>query len=559
MEQLNQLWVLTDQAHAWSAQMVVASHEAWLWTEDQMQRHLPPEFAEEVRAALLSTAECLRLWAIVGWSMTRTVASLAHEHPFWFGGVLAAIVTLLAVRWAVRWLYYKIQQHVVRLEQRLRHWQHRTMQTSSRAWRWIICVMPHIIFTSLFSLALLSPHSRRFLDDTRTLFTLGVIIPICLSLATLLPLELDDGSNDAAEDANDRPAAARKHQSMGAPQREILNLARRSWVSYWSALALLFTMTQPPFVVSLLPMIPLATAASSGIVLWLWLPFVHGCEVVADGWHWVLRTALPLLATRQEALTTQTGMITNIVVPAIKGSLPAAVQNFVEPIVQGGLVVVVAIPFFFSPRFIQHFGCALVGALVPAYKALDILGRPSLLKPQGQDTRTPAPMSEPMSALILHWLQYWVAAVLFYAAHEFLEGPLSALPFWYDAEIVAYLWLQLPYYRGAELVTSTLVQIRPVQHVLLPFSPVRSVQRIRLGTAQPRPGSRLSGATLGASPSLGQHTVRRRLLAQKPDLGPSTPLRQSLTSSTKPRTQAAPAPQLDLSEENDPPATAKEE
>ena len=45
---------------------------------------------------------------------------------------------------------------------------------------------------------------------------------------------------------------------------------------------------------------------------------------------------------------------------------------------------------------------------------------------------------------------YWIVFIIFSLSHDFISVGFSWLPLWYHARLLFIVWLQLPYFRGAE-------------------------------------------------------------------------------------------------------------
>ena len=53
------------------------------------------------------------------------------------------------------------------------------------------------------------------------------------------------------------------------------------------------------------------------------------------------------------------------------------------------------------------------------------------------------------------WLMYWVVFVCFSLTHDFISVGFGWLPLWFHVRLVCIVWLQLPYFRGAEFIFMT--------------------------------------------------------------------------------------------------------
>lgn len=89
--------------------------------------------------------------------------------------------------------------------------------------------------------------------------------------------------------------------------------------------------------------------------------------------------------------------------------------------------------FIFTPGFVTSRGCSIMGFGFPAYCVIGTLG----------DKRT---------RRYEWWLSYFCVAVMVDFVINAISTELSWLPFFYHGKLVVMMWLQFPYFRGAERI-----------------------------------------------------------------------------------------------------------
>ena len=447
-----------------------------------------PDFGQHLSVAVDLSLQTTVAWSKVGYALATALATFLYDNPE------VAVILLLLV------LLYILTKLVGRALSRLRLWlwnKQRQADAKFQAYRarmaeksrWLALLLPDLIFTTIIATACIFPKPRQYLSSPNLGFALGVILPWLFSVAALIPLD-DDVAAEAGLVTPRRPGQAppaelRKAQAMMADMKW-------GWLTYWATLGLFFTVTEIPVLRHFLPLLPYYQLVQCVIVLWLLVPFVNGSATVRDAWLKLIVKVSPLFSqgtTKVEATTPLIRTMAGFV-------MPAALVERIAQFLAGGYILLLAVPFFFSPRFVLHFGCALVGVLAPAHVSL------SLDPSRGESA--PA---------ITEWLQYWIIFVLFHLAHELLEVRMEVLPFWYDLEMLALLYLQLPAYRGAVTLATAVVNSDNVQALLTPLTPARSViQRRRASRPTPLPATSLPATpTAGNSdPSVTPMVTRAR-------------------------------------------------
>jgi len=121
--------------------------------------------------------------------------------------------------------------------------------------------------------------------------------------------------------------------------------------------------------------------------------------------------------------------------------LPRAVSDMLST---GGTLVVLALPFLFTPGFFAEIGVTLVAFGHASYVTF------SLATEVDSKVALPVDACITQSAKARCWLQYWcVNTALFSFRHQLIDGVIGWMPFWTHANLIFVVWLQLPYFSGA--------------------------------------------------------------------------------------------------------------
>ena len=102
-------------------------------------------------------------------------------------------------------------------------------------------------------------------------------------------------------------------------------------------------------------------------------------------------------------------------------------------IMDSGSVVLIGSLFILTPGFLTKIGCLLVGYVYPIYA--------SMISLKGKEKKT-----------AYWWLLYFLVLVSLSTTLNTVEPVLGWLPLWYHSRLVLFIWLQLPYFRGAKVL-----------------------------------------------------------------------------------------------------------
>eukprot|EP00730_Choanoeca_flexa_P013405 TRINITY_DN5284_c0_g1_i1.p1 TRINITY_DN5284_c0_g1~~TRINITY_DN5284_c0_g1_i1.p1 ORF type:complete len:519 (+),score=71.84 TRINITY_DN5284_c0_g1_i1:29-1558(+) len=403
----------------------------------------------DVTEALNHTKSAGLAWSTVGYKLLVLIGRFLMENPEFL--VIIGVVLVL----------YILTRFLGRLFQRFRTWTHTKYLNAKAVFdaylrrlgdrsRWLAALLPHVLYLVLFLGACYFPSARDMLSNQNIAFIVGIVVPGLFSLAALLPLDEDDDDGNFDRTKID---AAVKNMKVNC-------------LTYWAVLGILFTIAEIPILRNFLPMIPFYNLLQTAVVLWLVAPFIEAPQTIQSLYLTLAFRISPLLSKSSAKVAETTPFISVVARMFLSANIVDKIAQFLA----GAHILLLAVPFFFSPRFILHFGCALVGVFVPAHISLSLND-----------------FSASYVEDVTRWLQYWVIFVIFHGVHELLEVRLEALPFWYDAEMVALLWLQLPYFKGAAKMASTFVNSDMVQATLTPLTPARSILASRRASRAAQP------------------------------------------------------------------------
>lgn len=191
----------------------------------------------------------------------------------------------------------------------------------------------------------------------------------------------------------------------------------------------------------LFDVIPMLPQIKLFILLWLQLPGTDGTGVlygliiplVNKHIAAVQLPDSPIDQDKGNALLTLIGtvLVTFKMIPSV---------NFARSFISESGFVLLGLGFLPCPGFIVRLGSVLVGLVFPMYASIGALP----CKEQ---------VSDKSIALARRWLQYWLVFTLFRAVHSTATMVVGGLiPFWYHAELLLIMWLQLPLFQGASKI-----------------------------------------------------------------------------------------------------------
>mmetsp|Transcript_16442 Transcript_16442/g.22944 ORF Transcript_16442/g.22944 Transcript_16442/m.22944 type:complete len:394 (-) Transcript_16442:180-1361(-) len=230
---------------------------------------------------------------------------------------------------------------------------------------------------------------------------LGIVFPFFLTLRALITLETDDD---------------------------------RYWLNYWTVYAF-YTFLTILFEEILFEDEWLWYAIQGSIYVWLYCPFLHGCTLIST---YVLKPfVLPLIFKVTEWLK----------------------RNFTVAIILGSVVNIafVSILFLFLiPYCSTYIGVTLVGITYPFLCSLAVISD-EVESPNNDNKKDgPAKVSTEGTARDTQWLTYWFIFAIVHFLDVWYDNLLDHSywfrNFWYKFALPFVVWLQIPFFHGAEYI-----------------------------------------------------------------------------------------------------------
>ena len=473
-------------------------------------------------------------------SLSPTPPNPNDPLPLPFPAVLAIVFFILLVylgiivwRRFVKYMQAKISHVRARVNRQLEGLRKRSAVLAA--------VLPHAVFFAAGAALLWFPTTREAMDSDVAFFTVAVIVPWVLTMSAVLAE--DEGSQAAAEPPRLQPQAgagapatpaARQTRGWGpfrwsssssaaAPRTpaaasvaamapvaddDALLASQRMWLRHWVVGAVFYALHEIPLLGRLFVMVPLAPQIRLLLALWAVMPLVDGAHVLQSCALRFLGRYIGELRATSEKKAEQLGVMQRMASAAAATVLPPRTMQLITNLLDGGYVLAVSVPFFFAPRFMTHFGCTIAGCLLPAF----LSSRALLMRPEhGAAARREC----------RRWLIYWAVYLPLLVAHEAAETIFAGLPFWYDAELVVVVLLQLPFTNYAEKMFRLFFCGEHVRNALAVLTPSRadSIRR--------RPGAN------GRQPAAAAPDAAATPLQPRPRPGRPHPLRARLDAATE--------------------------
>ena len=329
-------------------------------------------------------------------------------------------------------------------------------------------LLPHIVFVVVFLvLVWLSPTSiRNLLGDGQTIALFAVPLPLILSVRAILQPDYNETStsssagtpsttlaaatNTAATSApstsnvSATPSSSSSSGTVTPPQQQQRNRSsssgatpttiettRKTWLSYWAMIATAYLIWSFPIVgATVIQRFEIFRLLLLAFVVWLQSPLTDGADLGLI----ILKKLLGRYV--REVRTTVTPENSNFVLRMLVGFRIITDEQrivFTEVVSDGSNVILLSLIFLVTPGFVTRVGCLLVGIGYPMYA-------------------TVAAVTNHIPRAQKWWLIYWVAFVTFTMMHDFISIGFDWLPLWFHIRLCIIVWLQLPYFRGAEFL-----------------------------------------------------------------------------------------------------------
>ncbi|RLN94361.1 hypothetical protein BBJ28_00012764 [Nothophytophthora sp. Chile5] len=412
--------------------------------------------------AVVATFQCLRLWAVflvlavvpimqgltvVGDALLPhciAVVKLGADYVGEMDPVHQAMLTLtmLFVVVCIRKGYVhkaRVRYVVMRRHLELRY--RAFVASLSAKWRLVAILLPHVLFFGLAYEALYwLPDSVTDVLSSEALFgLLSVGYPLLHSIGVIRQKRLYPQRAKATappSGAGSRTSELRKRfEKIGLPDYEwrAYEACLKYWVIWSFAVCLVGMMTLfvPAFMVAFFTV---PVHFGNIFLIWMHSPFTRGDITL----YTLLSPVVSPYANRiheREAMANAEGNETTNFLMRMLVSLrvvPERHLHFAKDLWSQGPALFGLI-FIFTPGFVASRGCSLMGFGFPAYVTIGVLG-------------------EKRTRRYEWWLSYFSVAVTVDYLVTAIGREIAWLPLFYHAKLLMMMWLQFPYFQGAERI-----------------------------------------------------------------------------------------------------------
>lgn len=386
-----------------------------------------------LREALQLTGQAARAWARVAaplvqhagkgavyaagrsarWAAARWAAASARERLTFCATALAALALLALVRWVARQrLLAKIGAVYASA----------TRSLGARSRR-LALALPHLLLVSVLALLLRVGEARSALAWA------------------------------SAAGGTAAPYAAPVALAMLAERQGAVPAARQRALEVVAFAAMLALLERVPLLASALQGFARWPDARLLLVLWALMPFTNGAALAARALA-ALFDANPATAVSPRGYHGRHGavpLVDRLLVAPLSALvmlrvLPrSAVQTALATLRDRGNAALLVAPALLMPAILARPARAVAALLLPAHATL------AALAVDRAATHRQGEFESMATAESRHWLRYWVVLAAAWAGKAFLEqGGAGWLPLWDHAFLLLALWLQLPYFHGAD-------------------------------------------------------------------------------------------------------------
>jgi len=244
-----------------------------------------------------------------------------------------------------------------------------------------------------------------------------------------------------------------------------------------------------PLLESSLALIPHWAAVKLCFILWLQLPALRGAHLICSLVNPVVARGVGRMSATIPAGYNRGVFNAVLGLPLFSDGA----RRILRGLLDGGYVLGVAMVFVLTPGFVTHYGCQVIGLVFPASSSIAAAATADKQRKR-------------------QWLVYWVVLVIVTIIHELAEQFLGFLPFWYHAELVYTLYLQLPYFHGADRLYALAAGHWAAGLLLNPSTESFATVRRRV----------IEAMSPAVTPSVRREVVRRRHPQAPPGLGAMT-------------------------------------
>ncbi|KAE9043518.1 hypothetical protein PR002_g3294 [Phytophthora rubi] len=411
-----------------------------------------------LEAAVVATFQCLKLWAafllLVTVPVPQALAALgeaALPHCLAAAKVAAdyvsrmdplhqAILALSVLFLAVcvrRGYFHKARVQYVRTRRSLELRYRAFVASLSAKWRVVAILLPHVLFFALSYEALYwLPRSTTDVLSSEPLFgLLSVGYPLLHTIGIVRQKRLYPKATPPASRPGATSELIKKFQKISVPDYEwrAYEACLKYWV-IWSVavcLAGMVTLFLPAFVTSFFT----APLHFYNIVLiWMHSPFTRGDIALYTMLSPLISPYANRIHERETEVNAEAEEKTNFLIRMLVSFrvVPERHVHLAKDLWSQGPALFGLI-FMFTPGFVASRGCSLMGFGFPAYVTIGVLG-------------------EKRTRRYEWWLAYFSVAVTVDYLITAIGREIGWLPLFYHAKLLVMMWLQFPYFQGAERI-----------------------------------------------------------------------------------------------------------
>ncbi|KAL0583625.1 hypothetical protein ABG067_006438 [Albugo candida] len=304
-------------------------------------------------------------------------------------------------------------------------------------------LLPHVLYSGVaYALPVYAPNSifTTLLSSDLVTNILLVILPLVRSISVLRSFRIkvaNASSTSSVPIQRTTRSSTREVQSSMDSEKNTLQYELRFWI-VWSCGFCLMSISSffiPSFVTAY---IKPSKYWSNLFLLWLQLPILRGSSML---YYVISRFYQPCTTTRwghfgqanmtnaQSETTARSNLIlrTFMAISNISERHIAVLQDVWS---QGPALC--GLIFLFTPGFITSRGCYIIGFGFPAHSVILTLHRSNQLKRYEW------------------WLCYYIVLASVEYTYYGVEQAFSWMPLFYHAKLLILLWLQFPYFQGAQ-------------------------------------------------------------------------------------------------------------
>lgn len=307
-------------------------------------------------------------------------------------------------------------------------------------------LLPHVLYWILIIVLVRvcpSGVTNLWMNETVLAFLI-VLVPICLSCKAIFRNSMESSvtavKSPGLKSPKGRKSSAKKvpqtaPAKMGSGKGAGLSVCLRYWILWGMAVCiggfLSFFCTQRMQAYIVVPV-----KLSVPFMLWLHLPWTQGSNVLYN----IVSPIVNPYANKIGRENNNERANSVFSAMSILRIFPESRVHFLKDMWAQGPAVF-GLMFLFAPGFLTYRGCLLIGMALPAYISIGLV--------ESRETRN---------------MEWWLVYFVVLSVVEYLVNGIGAafswLPFFYHAKLILILWLQFPYFRGAQKIFNVCASIR---------------------------------------------------------------------------------------------------